>query len=363
MGKACKPQRLEQLAASDPLIAEQVRLIAETWLNCTDAFEDTSIMLTGGAGFIGSWLADVLWYLGADEILIIDNLSTGSKENIEHLLKTGKIKLIVANIEDYEPQGRFNYVMHLAARPSPDDYQRHPIETLLVSSEGTRRALEAARRSDAKFLFTSTSEVYGKAHAIPTPEDYWGYVNPVGPRSPYDEGKRYAEALTMAYVRQYDLDARIARIFNTYGPRLDWRIAGYGRVIIRFILQALQNKPITIHGDGKQTRSFLYIADLIEALLILASRHGLKGAVVNIGSEDEVRIIDLAHMIRKLTGSRSDIIHLPPRPDDPPRRRPDITRAKRLLGWKPRTGLTEGLRYTINWVKMKLDMRQAPSAG
>ncbi len=358
----CSPERLEPLRRADPLVAEWVGRVAE-WLGCPDAFEGASVLVTGGAGFIGSWLVDLFWYLGASRITVVDNLSTGSRENIEHLLGVGGVELLVMEAERYEPQGGYDYVLHLAARPSPDDYQRHPIETLLVSSEGTRRALEEARRSDATFLFTSTSEVYGRAEVIPTPEDYWGYVNPIGPRSPYDEGKRYAEALTMAYVRSYGLDARIARIFNTYGPRLDWRIAGYGRVVTKFILQALEGKPFTIHGDGTQTRSFLYIADLVEALALLASKPGLKGTVVNIGSDRETRIIDLARLIARLVGVEYRAVHLPPRPDDPPRRRPDIRRARELLGWSPRTSLEEGLAATINWIRSRLGRRGAPSPG
>ena len=347
------------LEKADPIVYKGVRFIHERLAHerpeALEALRGKRFLVSGGAGFLGSWLVDALHMLGAEEIVIIDNLSTGSIDNVRHLLSSGRVKLIDRPVESMEPLRGFDYVIHMAARPSPDDYVRHPVETLLVSSRGTEVMLESARLSDAVFLLTSTSEVYGHAEVIPTPETYWGKVNPVGPRSCYDEGKRYAEALTVAYMRQYGLDVRISRIFNTYGPRLDWRNPGYGRVVVKFIAQALRGEPLTVHGDGGQTRSFLYVADNIDAhLRLLEPRGDLKGAIVNIGNDQEITILDLAEKILRLTGSDAGIVHVPPRPEDPPRRRPDITRAKRLLGWEPVTSLEEGLRETIEWIKARL---------
>lgn len=320
-----------------------------------DFVEGKKFLISGGAGFLGSWLVDALFILGAEEIVIIDNLSTGSLENVEHLLPTGKVKLIRMHVENFKPTRGYDYVLHFAARPSPEDYMKHPVETLRASSIGTENMLETARHSDAVFLLASTSEVYGHAETIPTPENYWGRVNPVGPRSCYDEGKRYAEALSIAYMREYGLDIRISRTFNTYGPRLDWRKPGYGRVVTKFIVQALSGREITIYGDGQQTRSFLYVSDNIDAhIRLLGPRRDLKGAIVNIGSDEEITILELAKLIIKLTGSKSRIIYLPPRPDDPPRRRPDIGKASRLLGWRPTVKPEEGLNRTIKWISKYL---------
>ena len=351
--------RLGELKSSDPIVYRGVSLIMERLARDgvdLDVFRGRRVLVSGGAGFLGSWLVDTLYAMGAEEIVIIDNLSTGSVRNIEHLLGTGRVRLVEQAVETMTPLRGFDYVLHLAARPSPDDYMEHPVETLRVSSTGTEVMLESARLSDAVFLYTSTSEVYGHAEVIPTPETYWGKVNPVGPRSCYDEGKRYAEALTMAYMRQYGLDVRISRIFNTYGPRLDWRNPGYGRVVVKFIVQALRGEPITVHGSGEQTRSFLYAADNIEAhVRLLEPRRDLRGAIVNIGGEEEVTIKQLAETIKRLTGSRSEIVHVEPRPEDPPRRRPDITRAKQLLGWSPWTSLEQGLRETIEWIRQRIN--------
>jgi UDP-glucuronate decarboxylase len=314
-------------------------------------FEGSNILLFGGAGFLGSWLAEALLHLGAN-LTIIDNLSTGSLKNLEVLLKSKNIKFVKNDIKTFNSESeRFDYVINMAARPAPEDYAVHPIETLLTSAEGSHNALEIARRHDAVYIFTSTSEVYGNAQVVPTPEDYWGYVNPIGPRSCYDEGKRFAEALAMAYYRELGLDVRISRIFNTYGPRLDISMPSYGRVITKFITQALRGEPITVHGNGRQTRSFLYVADNIEAHLLLMAKKEAKGEVVNIGSDEEIEIIKLAELIKELTQSASPIVFLPPRPDDPLRRCPDISKAKRLLGWEPRTPLREGLQKTIEWLR------------
>ncbi len=341
------------VCSADAIVCRGLKRILEWGGEWLEAFKGSRVLVTGGAGFIGSWLVDTLYAAGASRITIIDNLSTGDEGNVKHLLATGKVRLVRKPVEEVEVDECYDYVFHLAARPAPDDYQKHPVETMLVSSEGTRRALEVARRCDARFFLASTSEVYGDPEIVPTPEDYWGRVNPIGPRSPYDEGKRYAEALTAAYVREYGVDARIARIFNTYGPRLDLRLGGYGRVVTKFILQALRGEPLTIHGDGRQTRSFLYITDLIDGIVRLVARDRVPHLVYNLGSDQEITILELALLVKKLTGSSSEIIHTPPRPDDPRRRRPDITRAREVLGWEPRVSLEEGLRETIEWVRAR----------
>jgi UDP-glucuronate decarboxylase len=314
-------------------------------------FEGSTILLFGGAGFLGSWLAEALLHLGST-LTIVDDLSTGNLKNLEMLLKFKTMKFIKEDIRTFKGDSeRYDYIVNMAARPAPEDYAVHPIDTLLTSADGSLNALEIARRHDAVYIFTSSSEVYGNAQVVPTPEDYWGYVNPIGPRSCYDEGKRFAEALAMAYHREYGLDVRISRIFNTYGPRLDISMPSYGRVITKFITQALRGEPITVHGDGKQTRSFLYVTDNVEAHLLLMTKRDAKGQVINIGSDQEIEIIKLAELIKELIQSTSPIVFLPPRPDDPPRRRPDISKAKRLLGWEPRTSLREGLQKTIEWFR------------
>ena len=297
-------------------------------------------LITGGAGFLGSHLIEHL----EGDITVVDDFSTAKYE----LPK--KVRVLRERIESFKTDEKFDYVIHLAARPSPDDYMQHPVETALSNSLGTYNALEIARRSDAVFLYTSSSEVYGHAEVVPTPEDYWGKVNPVGVRSCYDESKRFSEALIMAYYREYGLDVRIQRPFNVYGPRLR-EDGAYGRVVSRFIYQALKGEDLTVYGDGNQTRAFLYVDDWVEATLKMLFTKGLKGEVINVGSDKETRIIDLANLIIKLTGSRSKIKFLPPRPDDPPRRAADISKAKRLLNWEPKTPLEEGLRKTIDWFR------------
>lgn len=345
----------ESLASSDPLVYREITSILEMLKDTelVDAIRGRLFLVSGGAGFLGSWLIDILYMLGAKKITIVDNLSTGRLDNISHLLSTGRIELIQRPIETLEPMKGYDYAIHMAARPSPDDYVKHPVETLLVSSRGTEVMLEAARLNNAIFLLTSTSEVYGDAEIIPTPETYWGRVNPIGPRSCYDEGKRYSEALAIAYMRQYNVDVRIARIFNTYGPRMDPYVR-YARVIPRFIFQALRNQPITIYGDGKQTRSFCYVADMVIGLLKLLICDYCKGEVVNLGSDEETTILDLAKLIKEITSSSSEIVFLPAREDDPRRRRPDISKAKKLLQWEPTVPLREGLRRTIEWFRRNI---------
>ncbi len=346
---------INYLMKVDRVVGEDInKLIGVLYEKIGDFFKGKTILISGVAGFLGSWFADVLCAMDA-MVVGIDNLSTGSCDNIKHLINTPNFKFVKGDVTKYEWDGtKYDIILHLAARPSPDDYMKHPVETLLVSSEGTYRMLEIARKCDAIFLYTSTSEVYGDAKVIPTPESYWGYVNPIGLRSCYDEGKRFAEALCMAYLREYGLDVRITRIFNTYGPRLDWTMPGYGRVIVKFIIQALKGEPITVYGDGKQTRSFCYVTDNVEAHMLLLANPGAKGEVVNIGNDEEVTILELAKLIKELTGSRSEIVFKPPRPDDPRRRKPDISKAKKLLNWEPKVSLRDGLLRTIEWIKFKM---------
>jgi len=306
-------------------------------------------LITGGAGFIGSWLSEIL--VGLDvQTVCLDNLSSGSLSNIEHLRISGRFTFVQSDLEDLETAGDgFNLVLHLASRVSPEDYQAHPIETLRVNSLGTLKALEIARKDDARILFTSTSEVYGDAKIIPTPETYWGNVNPIGPRSPYDESKRFSETLCKAYEKKYGLDIRIVRIFNTYGPRL--RHEGlYGRAVSRFIMQATQGQDITVYGDGSQTRSFCYITDTVKGILFALTKDSARGEIFNIGNADEINILELAKKIKTLTKSSSKItFHLIPE-DDPRRRLPDTTKAERLLNWRPQIPLEEGLKRTITWL-------------
>ena len=305
------------------------------------------VMISGGAGFLGSHLAERLLRMGA-EVTVVDNLSTGRIENIEHLMGRPGFRFLEADAAEVDARG-YDYLVHGASIPSPDDYVRRPVETALSNALGLLNFLRSGRR----VLYMSSSEVYGDPQVIPTPESYWGNVNPVGPRSPYDESKRFGEALCMAFSRERGVEARIARIHNTYGPRMD-TTGRYARAIPRFIAQALRGEPITIYGDGTQTRSFTYVDDMVEGLvrLMLSDVEG----PVNLGSEEEVSILELAKLILELTGSRSEIVHLPPFPDDPRRRRPDISRARRELGWEPRTPLREGLSRTVEWFKAELGM-------
>jgi len=338
---------------SDKLIIEHIsRILDELDI---EFLKDASVLVTGGAGFIGSWLCDVLVKAEA-RVTCLDNFSTGLNENIVHLLNEKGFKLIKLDVEFLnDAVGRFDFILHLASRASPEEYQKHPIETLTVNSLGSFKVIEQALKSNATVLFTSTSEVYGDAQVIPTPESYWGNVNPTGPRSGYDEGKRFSEALFTAYHREHGLDTRILRVFNTYGPRL--RADGiYGRVISRFILQALQNQPLTVYGDGTQSRSFCYITDTVLGILKALTNKQARGEIINIGNTHEIKILHLAEKIRKLTGSKSKIVFQPLPPEDPKRRCPDISKAKRLLNWQPEDLLEEGLNKTIEWFKLKLGL-------
>ena len=303
------------------------------------------VLITGGAGFIGSHLCDRFIHEG-HAVLCVDNFITGAESNIAHLLPNSCFELIRHNITTaLEPRDPVDYVLHLASPASPIDYLKFPIQTLKVGSLGTLNALGIAKAKQAKFLLASTSEVYGDPQVHPQPETYWGHVNPVGPRGVYDEAKRFAEALTMAYHREHHLDTRIVRIFNTYGPRM--RLHD-GRAVPTFIGQALRGEPLTVFGDGTQTRSFCYIDDLVEGIrrLMDADLHD----PVNVGNPDERSLLQIAKKILAYcNGAPTPIEFLPLPVDDPKQRRHDITVARQQLGWKPRVGLDEGLQQTIRW--------------
>jgi len=310
-------------------------------------FEGKKVLVTGGAGFIGSWICDVLMSLTA-EVACLDNLSTGKMDFIDHLLDEPRFQFFNEDVCTFKGDERYDLIFHLASHASPREYQQNPIETLRTNSLGSQNMAELTRRLDATILFASTSEVYGEAKVIPTPETYGGDVNPVGPRSCYFEGKRFAESLFMAFHKKYGLDVKIARIFNSYGSRL--REDGlYGRVVSRFIMQALKNQPITIYGDGKQTRSFCYVTDTVSGLMLLTASEKACGKVVNIGNCEQITILELAQRIKKLTDSESPLAFHPLQEDDPQRRCPDISLAKKLLRWEWKISLGEGLKRTIAW--------------
>jgi len=312
------------------------------------SFEDMTVIVTGGAGFLGSYICDVLVEQNAN-VICIDNYASGTESNISHLFDAENFRFVRHDIA--QPiffDENIDVVMHLASRASPLEFYDYPIQIFKANTLGTWIALGIAKRHGARFLFASTSEVYGSAEVVPTPETYNGNVNPVGVRGCYDESKRAGEAICIAYKRQHNIDVRIARIFNTYGPRM--RAEGvYGRVVPRFIYQALRNEQLTIFGDGKQTRSFCYVTDQIEGLLRLAWFDGASGEVVNIGYPEETTILELAEMIIEITGSESNMSFHPQPEDDPRRRCPLIDKAKNLLNWKPEIGLREGLRRTAEW--------------
>jgi dTDP-glucose 4,6-dehydratase len=299
-------------------------------------------MVTGGSGFLGSHLCDELLTRG-HRVICVDNLETGSLANIEHIRQPEFTHLNIDIIEPYTVDEPVDFVYHLASPASPIDYLRLPLHTLKVGSYGTHHTLGLAKRHRARFLISSTSEVYGDPQEHPQREEYWGHVNPIGPRGVYDEAKRYAEALTMAYHRQQGVDTAIMRIFNTYGPRMR---PNDGRAIPTFLRQALQDRPITVFGDGSQTRSFCYVRDLIRGMIALAES-GYHDPV-NIGNPDEFTLLELAHTVVELTSSNSKIVHEALPTDDPKVRRPDISLAQRLLDWKPTVELREGLKRTID---------------
>jgi dTDP-glucose 4,6-dehydratase len=303
-------------------------------------------VVTGGAGFLGSHLCDFLMAKGY-KVFCVDNLITGSIKNIEHLLDNPCFNFKKINVtKPFKIKGKVDYILHFASPASPVTYMAHPIPTLKVGALGTYHCLGMAKAKKAKFLLASTSEIYGSPLEHPQKESYWGNVNPVGPRAVYDEAKRFAEAITMAYHKAHKIDTRIVRIFNTYGPRM--RLDD-GRAVPNFIYQALHNKPLTLYGKGKQTRSFCFVSDLIKGIYKLMNAN--INAPVNLGNPKEVTVAYLAKKIIKIANSNSRIKYLPLPQDDPQRRKPDIARAKRYLDWQPRVGLEEGLVATIDWFK------------
>ena len=299
-------------------------------------------LVTGGAGFLGSHLSDELLRRG-HRVICVDNLETGSLSNIEHIRVPEFVHLNIDIVSPYEIDEQVDIVYHLASPASPIDYLRLPLHTLKVGSYGTHHTLGLAKAHRARFLLASTSEVYGDPQVHPQSEDYWGHVNPIGPRGVYDEAKRYAEALTMAYHRQQGVDTGIVRIFNTYGARMR---PHDGRAIPTFLRQALTDRPITVFGDGRQTRSFCYVDDLIRGIIALAESG--EHEPVNIGNPAEFTLLELAETVITVTGSRSEILHEALPTDDPKQRRPDITKAQQLLGWEPEVDLRDGLQHTID---------------
>ncbi len=304
------------------------------------------ILISGGAGFLASHMTDML-IAGGHKVVCADNLITGKKANIAHLLKNKDFTFIKQDVsEPFSVLGPIDAVMHCASPASPVDYYKYPIETLMVGSQGTQNMLEIAKAKKAVFLLTSTSEVYGDPVEHPQKETYWGHVNPIGPRSVYDEAKRYAEAITFAYRRTFKVDTRVVRIFNTYGPRMN---INDGRVVPNFIDQALKGKPLTVYGNGAQTRSFCYVSDEAEGILkLLFSK---EPGPINIGNPVEFTMNAFAKIVLELTGSRSKIVYEPLPQDDPRQRQPDITLARKKLGWEPKVALREGLKMTIDWFK------------
>jgi len=309
------------------------------------------VLVTGGSGFLGSHLCDRLLKDG-HEVVCLDNFFAGSRANIEHLLDNHRFELVRHDVT--EPLiMEVDEVFHLACPASPIHYQRNPVRTIRTAVEGTLNMLDLAREVKARILIASTSEVYGDPIEHPQRESYWGNVNPIGPRACYDEGKRCAEALAVSYARQYGVEVRIARIFNTYGPRMH---ENDGRVVSNFTVQALRNQPITVYGEGQQTRSFCYASDLIEGFTrLMASAHGADP--VNLGNPRETTVLQLAEIIRRLAGSTAEIVRAPLPTDDPTRRKPDIDRAQKLLdGWAPRVSLEEGLSATVEDFKKRLGL-------
>ena len=307
------------------------------------------ILITGAAGFLGSHLAD-RFLADGHEVVGVDNLVTGSTDNIAHLAGNPKFRFIQHDVTNYIfVEGPLHGVLHFASPASPVDYLELPIQTLKVGSLGSHKALGLAKAKGARFLLASTSEVYGDPQVHPQPESYWGHVNPVGPRGVYDEAKRFAEAMTMAYHRYHGVDTRIVRIFNTYGPRMRARD---GRVVSNFVVQALKGDPLTIYGDGSQTRSFCYVSDLVDGIVRLF--HSDSSDPTNIGNPNEFTVLQLAEKTIELTGSKAKIERHPLPTDDPKVRQPDITLARKKLGWEPKVQLEEGLRKTIEYFKTRL---------
>ncbi len=306
-------------------------------------------VVTGGAGFIGSHLAERLLSEG-NEVVVLDNLVTGDGGNVELLARFDGLAFEEIDVtRPYEVAGDVDYVVHVASPARPDEFERRPFEIMAVISEGTRLAAELALAKGARFLFASTSEVYGDPEVHPQSEDYWGHVNATGPRAVYDESKRFGEAMVAAFRRYRGLDARVVRIFNTYGPRMR---PSDGRLIPNLITQALRRQPLTVYGDGSQTRSFCYVSDMVDGILALLRAD--VAVPVNVGNPDEMTILEMAERIRAEVGGDLEIVFKPLPVDDPRRRRPDITRAVELLGWKPRVPVSEGISKTIAWFAEKI---------
>ncbi len=316
------------------------------------------VLVTGGAGFLGSHLCDKLLAEG-HEVLAMDNLITGDTDNIAHLAGHERFTYVKHDVTNFiYVQGPVDAVLHFASPASPVDYLELPIQTLKVGSLGTHNALGLAKEKGARFLLASTSEVYGDPLVHPQTEDYWGNVNPIGPRGVYDEAKRFAEAMTMAYHRHHGIETRIVRIFNTYGPRMR---VNDGRVVPNFIKQALQGMPLTVYGDGSQTRSFCYVSDLVEGIYRLLMSDEVEP--VNIGNPREMTILEFAQHINELTGNPGGIIFKPLPKDDPQQRQPDISKARRILGWEPKVSLDEGLAPTIAYFREKLSQELGEELG
>lgn len=318
----------------------------------SDFFRSKRILVTGGAGFLGSWICESLLHMGS-EVICLDDLSTGLGSNVEYLTKNKSFHFIKSKVDEhFDIDDKYDIIIHMASRPSPDDYIKFPVETLDANSKGTNNILNLARKYDSLVLFASTSEVYGDPTVVPTPESYWGNVNPIGIRSCYDEGKRFSEALLMAYHREFGMDVRIVRIFNTYGPRI--RADGsYGRALPRFIMQSLKNQNITIHGDGLQTRSFCYVTDTVTGILKCLLTKDANAKPVNIGNQNEITILELAKKIAQKTGNDLPLKFIERPKDDPQRRCPDLSFTRKILDWEPAVGLEEGLDRTITWFKTK----------
>jgi dTDP-glucose 4,6-dehydratase len=306
------------------------------------------LLVTGGAGFIGSHLCDALLGEG-HHVVCVDNFITGSKRNLEHLKNEPRFELIEQDVNQPYDAGAVDYIFNLASPASPVDYMKHGLETLQAGSLGSFHSLELARRYEARYLLASTSECYGDPLEHPQKETYWGHVNPVGPRSVYDESKRFAEAVTMAFHRYHKVNTRILRIFNTYGPRLQ---LNDGRVISNFMKQALLGEPLTIYGTGSQTRSFCYVSDLVDGILRLAWSE--LHDPVNIGNPEELTVLDCARLVLKVTGSNSPLSYESLPQDDPEQRRPDISRARQQLGWEPKINLETGLKLSLDYFRSTL---------
>lgn len=307
------------------------------------------ILVAGGAGFLGSHLVDLLVERG-DHVVVLDNLLTGTSTNLDHL-PASQLTIVRGDVET-TPDGTFDQIYHMASPTSPEAYQRNQIATLMANSAGTKRLLDLAERQRARFLLTSTSEIYGDPLEHPQRETYWGNVDPIGPRSMYDEGKRFAEAMTVAFVRERGVDGRIVRIFNSYGPRMR---LNDGRMPSTFIAAAVSGKPIPVQGDGSQTRSLCFVGDTVRGL-IAAMDSGRPGEVYNIGRPDEVSVLEFANIVVRAANSQSEIEFVPGRPQDIARRCPDATKAERELEWRPTTSLDDGLRTTIAWYRMALGL-------